>query len=258
MNEAISEEDLLRIFLKKQKKKNRNQRFFTFLYHFLIYLVLIVIGYTGINYQAIAANFGYWWKTDYSSQTSSGAPTVLPTDPSAPTVISQKRSVLDMSDNSVAIPVIDVKAPITFKVNNTAKEVAAGLENGTIQINGTALPGQIGNMYITGHSSNYIWAKGDYNSVFALLDKLVVGDMVYVKYNSIVYEYKVTDQKIVSPKDVSVLKSSGQSVLTLVTCWPVGTSLKRVVVTANQVYPDPSSNTPGEIPPSFQELVSGR
>lgn len=254
MNQTISEDDLLKIFLRNQKKQDWLHRFFAFLYKLLIGLISVAAVYAIINYEALGNKFNFWYKTDFSTTSTE---VTQPPAPGVPTTESQKRNVPTLENNWIAVPVIDVSAPITFGVNNVAKEVAAGLENGAIQINGTSLPGQKGNVYITGHSSNYVWAKGNYNSVFALLDKLVVGDMIYIKRNDITYEYKVYEQKIVSPKDTSVLQSTEDSRLTLVTCWPVGTALKRVVVLAKQVYPDPTANTDGGNSANLQDLTSG-
>jgi LPXTG-site transpeptidase (sortase) family protein len=127
-------------------------------------------------------------------------------------------------------------------VENTAKDTSTGLENGTIHLLGTATPGTTGNVFITGHSSNYIWAPGHYKSVFALLDKLSVGDIIYLKYQNKTYAYKVYEQKIIKSNDTSVLEQSQKSTLTLMTCAPVGTSINRLIIKSNQIYPDPKSN----------------
>lgn len=259
MHDSISEDDLLKIFLKNEKKKHRRPKFFVWIYRIFLTLFFVVIGYIVVNFYGVSTNLTYWFKNDYSSNTTTTENVASPATPGVPTVESEAHEVPVMDNNSIAIPVIDVKAPITFGVINKASEVSAALQNGAIQINGTALPGQIGNVYITGHSSNYVWAKGNYNSVFALLDKVVVGDKIYVKYNEIVYEYEVYDQKIVTPKDTSVLQSTSDSRLTLVTCWPVGTSLKRVVLLAKQTYPDPANNSSGTTNTAqFDSLTSGR
>jgi len=48
------------------------------------------------------------------------------------------------------------------------------LENGIIKYPGSADPGTEGNSFIFGHSSNYPWAKGNYNDVFALLNEVQI------------------------------------------------------------------------------------
>jgi LPXTG-site transpeptidase (sortase) family protein len=70
--------------------------------------------------------------------------------------------------------------------------------------------------------------------VFALLDNLEDGDDIIVFYNQKRYTYKVTDRATVKPGDVKVLESRDPSKkeLSLMTCWPVGTTLERLIIFA--------------------------
>ena len=256
MKHQLSEEDLVRIFSYKERAEKRQYFVFEIIYRLLIFVFILSATYFFINMSAFSIKVGFWYKNDVKTATVEEIP--APITPGVPNLESEKRTVPDLLDNQIGIPVVDVKAPITFRVSNTAKETGLALEKGVIQINGTALPGEKGNIYVTGHSSNYVWAKGSYNSIFALLDKLVVGDMIYVKFNNIVYEYKVFDKKVVIPTDVSVLQQTNDSRLTLVTCWPVGTSLKRLAVLANQIYPDPLKNSLSSETIQADRLPSGR
>ena len=98
---------------------------------------------------------------------------------------------------------------------------------------GSALPGEIGNSFITGHSvlPQFFNAK-DYKTIFSNLPDLEIGDVITVDTNGQTYNYVVQYKKIVDPKDTSVLKPISPSAknLTLMTCVPPGTSLKRMVV----------------------------
>lgn len=257
MNHQITEEDLVRIFSYKDKIETRQTKLFQYFYYGLFFSIFVVTVYVAINFAAVSSTLTFWYKNNFGTPTNTPEQVAI-VAPGVPTLENERWKAPEVALNHIAIPVVDINAPITFGVNNTAKEVAASLINGVIQINGTSLPGQSGNIYITGHSSNYVWAKGDYNSVFAILDKLVVGDQIYVNYNGTTYEYKIFDRKIVVPSDTSMLKSTSDSRLTLVTCWPVGTSLKRLVLSANQIHPDPKKNTTPNTPPNFQSLPSGR
>lgn len=98
----------------------------------------------------------------------------------------------------------------------------------------TAEPGQEWNVFIFWHSSNYPWVKSQYNSVFALLDKLEIGDEIIIYYFQKKYVYTVKEQTIVKPGDVKTLESRDHSKkeLSLMTCWPVGTTLERIIVFA--------------------------
>lgn len=103
---------------------------------------------------------------------------------------------------------------------------------------GTALPGEVGNVFITGHSVLPQFAKPeDYNTIFTKLPDLDVGDIVDIDFEENKYRYVVQYKKVVNPKDLSVLKpiSRGAKNLTLMTCVPPGTSLKRMVVVTSLI-----------------------
>jgi sortase A len=142
----------------------------------------------------------------------------------------------------VIIPKINVNVPLVFEpsVDNTAVETA--LENGVVHYGITANPGEVGNTVIVGHSSNDWWQPGNYKFAFVLLDKLAAGDTVLVNYQGIQYRYQVTGKRIVEASDVSVLNPTSTPTITLLTCWPAGTNLKREIVTAQQVSPVPGAN----------------
>lgn len=111
------------------------------------------------------------------------------------------------------------------------------LRGGVVRYPGTALPGETGNVFIFGHSSNYPWVKSDYNDAFALLDTLENGDEITIYYNQKKFTYRVTDRAVVKPGDVKTLESRDHTKkeLSLMTCWPVGTTLERIIIFAELV-----------------------
>lgn len=148
------------------------------------------------------------------------------------------------SDNRIIIPRIDQNIPIVRVSseslikrdwNALEKEMQDALQNGVVHYPGTSLPGQTGNVVITGHSSYFPWDPGRFKDVFALLHDVVVGDRIVVYYEQDKYLYEVIETKVVLPKDVEVLKQTPQDQLTLITCTPVGTNLKRLIVSAKPI-----------------------
>lgn len=135
------------------------------------------------------------------------------------------------------IPKIEVRAPININVNgDNEEEYNKALETGVAHIAGSSLLGQAGNVFIFGHSSFYFYASGDYKSVFRDLDKLKVGDEIRIKSNLKEYNYKVMDIKVVSPEEVEVIKPKNEAkTLTLMTCTPLYTSLKRLIIVAEEI-----------------------
>ena len=74
--------------------------------------------------------------------------------------------------------------------------------------------------------------EGDYNEVFASLDQVKYNDDIIIYYWQKKFTYRIREKKVIKPGDVSVLKrNKKKSELTLMTCWPIGTTLKRLVVT---------------------------
>lgn len=131
------------------------------------------------------------------------------------------------------IPLVDVEHQNNFDFDHMENIFMQELEKGVIRYPGTALPGENGNAFIFGHSSNYPWVKGAYNEVFALLDNLENGDQIIVYYNQKKYTYVINTKKIVRPTDVKAISHDDtKKELSLMTCWPVGTTLKRMIVSA--------------------------
>ena len=66
--------------------------------------------------------------------------------------------------------------------------------------------------------------------MFAFLNKLEPGQLAYIDYHNKRYEYQVVSKRIVTPADVSVTAATNGYNLSLMTCYPTGTALKRLVV----------------------------
>ncbi|MGH7157347.1 MAG: sortase [Candidatus Saccharimonadales bacterium] len=148
-------------------------------------------------------------------------------------------------DPLVIIPKINVEIPVVYDVRTVGEaSVDLGLERGVVHYADTALPGQDGNVVIVGHSSNNILNPGKYKFAFTLLHDLQNGDTFYLQKDGKRYTYQVYKRYIVAPTDVSVLGLADRpATATLITCDPPGTSNNRLVVTGEQISPDPSTDT---------------
>ncbi|MEI8143690.1 MAG: sortase [Candidatus Berkelbacteria bacterium] len=240
-NVEISESDLVRIF--SQKKKDRLGRILSWMNSFLVFGVIFVISYFVINFNAFVGNVSFWFKTDIVTET----PTVV-TGPTLPTpdvsVLGVNFDQIEQIDNnSLSIQTTGIKAPVSWRTPNDTDTINANLKKGVVHLEGTALPGEKGNVFLAGHSSDYIWSAGSFNGIFSLNNKLIIGDIIHIKYQDKDYLYTVSEKKTVKPTDIAVMKSDATSKVTLSTCWPLGTSLRRLIIVADQVYPDPKNNT---------------
>lgn len=159
----------------------------------------------------------------------------------------QKRQIPHLSldimptDNRIVIPRIDKNIPIVRVTsenlvkrdfNALEAQMQDALKNGVVHYPGTSIPGEPGNFAVTGHSSYFPWDAGRFKDVFALLHEVAIGDKIIVYWNQKKYVYEVQEKEVVLPNDVDILKSNQEDKLTLITCTPVGTNLKRLVVTA--------------------------
>lgn len=107
------------------------------------------------------------------------------------------------------------------------------LRDGVAHAKGTKLPGEGGNIFLFAHSSAYLLTAERYNSIFYLMHHLEVGDIIKVWSEGKEYDYAVSEKKFVAPSDTEYLttKTSVEQ-LTLMTCWPPGTTLKRLIIIA--------------------------
>lgn len=135
------------------------------------------------------------------------------------------------------LPIVGVSSKNLIEKNWNAleKDMQEALQDGVIHYPGTSYPGQTGNVVITGHSSYFPWDSGRFKDVFALLHQLKIGDKIMVYHNQEKYIYEVTETKVVAPDNIEVLKQTPDDRLTLITCTPVGTNSKRLIVTAKLV-----------------------
>jgi sortase A len=111
--------------------------------------------------------------------------------------------------------------------------VAAGtdpltLRRGIGHIEGTALPGEPGNIGLAGHR----------DTVFRGLRKLRPADRIVLVTADESFEYAVESMQTVAPERIDVLDSTSHSTITLVTCYPfdfIGPAPLRFIVRAREV-----------------------
>lgn len=138
------------------------------------------------------------------------------------------------------IPIVDPPTGALMKEDWTQfeKDIQSALQHGVVHYPGTAKPGQAGNFFVTGHSSYYPWDSGKFKEVFARLNELSLGDEYSVYYGGDLHTYRVTKKVEVKPSNVSVLdQPTNKRIATLMTCTPVGTTLRRLIVQAEEIDP---------------------
>ncbi len=103
---------------------------------------------------------------------------------------------------------------------------------------GSALPGEKGNVFVSGHSALPIAFQGEknYGAIFADLPQLKKGDEIDVSAGGD-YTYQVVGMRVVNPKDLSVVYPADPEgrYITLMTCVPPGLNTHRLVVIGKMI-----------------------
>lgn len=151
----------------------------------------------------------------------------------------EEREVLVPNDPnfSIVIPKIGANSNIIQNVNAAdEQEYSEALQHGVAHALGTAFPGEDGHIFLFAHSTDYFWNIGSYNAVFYLLSKLEKDDEVNLFYQGQRYRYQVVSKEIVDPSQVDyITRKTTKEFLTLQTCWPPGTTLKRQLIFATRI-----------------------
>jgi sortase A len=117
------------------------------------------------------------------------------------------------------IPSLSLEVPIYEGTS------AAVLNRGAGLIEGTALPGADGNIGIAAHRDGF----------FRPLQRIGAGADLFIDTVQGIRRYRVTDVRVVEPRNVSVLAETVRPTVTLVTCYPfyfVGAAPQRFIVRA--------------------------
>ena len=137
-------------------------------------------------------------------------------------------------DFSIQINKLGANAPIVVDVDATDSQVyQRALTRGVAHARGTGLPGEGKNIFLFAHSSATYLLATRYNSIFYLLHKLEIGDEIEIWYKEQHYSYHVKALNYVPSTSTSYLGNGNSETLSLMTCWPPGTTLKRLIVIAD-------------------------
>lgn len=146
------------------------------------------------------------------------------------------------ADNSLVIPAIGLKVPVIASAADPTQVgdwsvLKQNLTKGVGLAEKLTLPGEKGTTMIIGHSSDLY--PHQYAAAFAGLNNLQSGDPISLKYHGQTFRYTVSSKQIVEAHDLTYFGQLNQQresqQLALVTCWPLFTSAKRLVVTAQPV-----------------------
>jgi sortase A len=140
----------------------------------------------------------------------------------------------------IKISKINVDSNVLANVDASDKDAyTAALKEGVAHAKGTGLPGEDGEnktIFIFAHSTDGTWNISRYNALFYDLKQLQPGDEVEITFWGKKYLYRVKEQRILDADDTTFLiPQKEKETLILQSCFPPGTTWKRLVVTAELV-----------------------
>jgi len=128
---------------------------------------------------------------------------------------------------------LDIAVPVILDVDGKNKtQYNKALYDGVAHMKKTAQPGEKGNTFIFGHSS-YTDKSNKYAKIFATLNQLQKNDEIKIKWQDKNYLYIIKDKKVVAANYTeATAQNLKEHIITLMTCWPIGTKEKRLIVIA--------------------------
>ena len=229
----------------KRAKKMRKSRHFI---PIIVGLSVLILGLLFQYNQVIIAN-----AVAFMSPGGSEVNDITAIDPTVSTNVHENPTLM--------IPKLNVEVPVTFGANSDVKSMAAAMTNGVAHysISGaSAIPGEIGNFAVSGHSAGNVYETSQYKFIFSGLTRLTNGDLIYMDYNGTRYSYRVTGTNTVDPSDSAALRrianeNPGKPMITLITCTPLGTSKYRLLVYGEQIHPSVNDDTATQAPAKESE-----
>jgi sortase A len=173
------------------------------------------------------------------------------TTPATTTAFSHRLAPLETpaegdGEGVISIPSVGINF---YYVEGTSRD---DLKKGPGHYPGTPLPGTIGNAAIAGHRTTYLHPFWD-------LDKVKIGDdIIITTLEGTTFDYRMYQQLIVPPTEVSVVANTHDAELTLTACHPKGSAAKRIVVKARLVAAKSATPTKTKPRPATPGTGKGR
>lgn len=200
---------------------------------------VILVAYFVLNIHTLWKKADYFYTTKIKdenyAENSIFLPEINPNQLKVAKTPTNNQNNINLQNNHLYIPKLNINAPIMWNVPE--EKMIDELSNGVVHFAGSQVPGEDGNVFLTGHSSYYWWSKSKYKTVFALLPQMKSGDTIILTHNNEVYIYQVTKTMTVDPLNIAIIAPSDKEEVTLMTCVPVGTAISRFVVKAELIYP---------------------
>jgi LPXTG-site transpeptidase (sortase) family protein len=221
----------------KPKKGKKHVLFYNptpkraFIFGFGSMLFIGSIVYLGYIYYPLGRAYYEYKFTSRSPKTQEEINEII----SDPTFKDVMENQIDFEDFYIYVPKIDASARVYPNVTAINKETYLPvLQKGVAHLKGSSFPNEGESIFLFAHSTNSPFNAIRYNAVFMLLNELINNDQIIIFFNGEKYIYNVFDKKIVNSDSVEYLNwTNDKETLILQTCWPPGTTWKRLLIFAN-------------------------
>lgn len=138
---------------------------------------------------------------------------------------------------SLFIPKIEARSKVIENVDVSKPNIyLPALQQGVAAAANLSRPGLKGTTFLFAHSVDSPLNFSRYNAIFYLLDKIETGDKVEIVYRNRLFKYQIEKTEILTANDLRYLvPQTDEERLVLQTCYPPGTSWKRLVVVAKRI-----------------------
>ncbi len=135
----------------------------------------------------------------------------------------------------ITIPRLDiVNVNVSFADTYDSENALAVLKNGMGHY--LSPPGSGHKMVLFGHSSGYSWDNSSYKHLLRQINRLGLGDLIYINYQEKGYIYQVSNKEILPANKLDVvLKDYNYEEIAMYTCWPPDSISQRYVVYAGRI-----------------------
>lgn len=217
----------------KNRKINSNKEFTIFL---ILFFGISLTAFWVFNGEVYANEIKYRIMNSLGSNEETVESIVeLARQESAPEnpIITSNVTIRENKNYVIAIPKINITAPVVFPPSDTLEEITKSLDHGVVLYPGSVMPGQGGRGVILGHSSRAIWNRADFSSIFSLLNRLDPGDEFYIlENNNKKYVYEIFSKQFLSPEQTNDVLAGPyvNSEFNLITCYPIGSPSQRTLI----------------------------
>lgn len=206
------------------KTTNKSSIYSIIIKSIIIIIATLLIGYVIVNSKALLLKYDYWDKvTNKNLKWSELHPVTL---------VQAQTTAQKLDENYLYLPTLGIQAPVVWGAQK--EDINNILSTHLAHYASSALPDDAGgNIYITGRTSGPIWSSSELKTVFTLLNKAKIDDVITIIYKNNIYSYKITEIDYFGNKNIVIAPGEEtKSILNLLAKYPVGLNWRTLRIKA--------------------------